>query len=70
MGYLVIGIIVIMILRAMAVFAIILKSSTGMHKSMTMAVLRADIKFFDSNPIGRVITRFAKDVTVFDLIMP
>lgn len=70
MGYLVIGIIVIMILRSMAVFAIILKSSTGMHKSMTMAVLRADIKFFDSNPIGRVITRFAKDVTVFDLIMP
>jgi ABC-type multidrug transport system fused ATPase/permease subunit len=32
-------------------------------------VLRADILFFDSNPIGRIVTRFAKDVTVVDLII-
>jgi len=70
MAYLIIAIMVLMIFRAMIIFMIILKSSSGLHKSMTMSVLRADIKFFDSNPIGRVITRFAKDVVVLDLIMP
>ena len=33
-------------------------------------MLRADILFFDSNPIGRILTRFSKDMTVLDLICP
>lgn len=33
-------------------------------------MLRAKILFFDSNPIGRVVTRFSKDVGVLDFIIP
>lgn len=33
-------------------------------------MLRAKIFFFDSNPIGRVVTRFSKDVGVLDFIIP
>lgn len=33
-------------------------------------MLRAKILFFDSNPIGRVVTRFSKDVGVLDFIVP
>jgi ABC-type multidrug transport system fused ATPase/permease subunit len=29
-------------------------------------LLRAKIQFFDSNPIGRIITRFTKDIVVID----
>ena len=37
---------------------------------MTEKVLRAKILFFDSNPIGRIITRFSKDIAVFDMVIP
>jgi ABC-type multidrug transport system fused ATPase/permease subunit len=37
-----------------------------MHNKMAESVLRAPIEFFDSNPIGRILTRFSKDVTVLD----
>jgi len=37
---------------------------------MTKRVLRANILFFDSNPIGRIVTRFSKDLIVFDLVIP
>lgn len=41
-----------------------------MNQSMTERVLHASIQFFDSNPIGRIVTRFSKDIAVFDLIIP
>ena len=37
-----------------------------MHNLMLRAVLRAKITFFDSNPIGRILNRFAKDTTLVD----
>jgi ABC-type multidrug transport system fused ATPase/permease subunit len=33
-------------------------------------LLRAKITFFDSNPIGRIVTRFTKDFAVLDMSMP
>jgi ABC-type multidrug transport system fused ATPase/permease subunit len=33
-------------------------------------VIRATILFFDSNPVGRIVTRFSKDVTVLDFVIP
>lgn len=41
-----------------------------MHSKMTEKVLRAKILFFDSNPIGRVLARFSKDLSVFDMLIP
>ena len=41
-----------------------------MHTAMCEKVLRANILFFDSNPIGRILTRFSKDMAVLDLIAP
>jgi len=58
------------ILRAAVVFWIISKSTTNMHHVVSNRVLRANILFFDSNPIGRIVTRFSKDVAVLDFIIP
>lgn len=43
-----------------------LSATTNMHNKMTEKVLRANILFFDSNPIGRVTTRFSRDMTILD----
>jgi ABC-type multidrug transport system fused ATPase/permease subunit len=37
---------------------------------MAERVLRSNIIFFDSNPIGRITTRFSRDMTVVDMFLP
>lgn len=49
---------------------ILVVSMTNMHSKMVESICRSKILFFDSNPIGRIYTRFSKDVTVVDLILP
>ncbi|XP_011636993.1 multidrug resistance-associated protein 1 isoform X2 [Pogonomyrmex barbatus] len=41
-----------------------------MHIMMLRAVMRAPLTFFDTTPIGRIISRFAKDVDVLDTSLP
>ena len=60
----------LVLIRVIIVFAIFLSSTTNMHNQMTEKVLRASVLFFDSNPIGRITTRFAKDLVVLDLMLP
>ena len=48
---------------------IINTSAKNMFRQMTESVLRAKIVFYDSNPIGRIVTRFSKDITVIDLLL-
>jgi ATP-binding cassette subfamily C (CFTR/MRP) protein 4 len=62
--------VILCILRAAVIFMMVHTSTTNMHNDMSFKVLRAKILFFDSNPIGRVVTRFSKDVGVLDFIVP
>jgi ATP-binding cassette subfamily C (CFTR/MRP) protein 4 len=57
-------------LRAAFVSITVIGSSTGMHAKMAQSVIRAKIVFFDSNPIGRIVTRFSKDLVVLDIVLP
>ncbi|XP_032455621.1 multidrug resistance-associated protein 1 isoform X6 [Nasonia vitripennis] len=41
-----------------------------MHIVMLRGVMRAPLTFFDTTPIGRIISRFAKDVDVLDTSLP
>ncbi len=43
---------------------------TNLHNVVSERVIRAKILFFDSNPIGRIVTRFSKDIMVLDFILP
>ena len=38
--------------------------------SISVSELEANIVFFDRNPIGRILSRFSKDLLVFDLVVP
>jgi hypothetical protein len=41
-----------------------------MHNTMAEKVIRSNIIFFDSNPSGRISTRFTKDLTILDNALP
>jgi ATP-binding cassette, subfamily C (CFTR/MRP), member 4 len=56
--------------RAMVIIGIYNYSTTNMHHQMVEKVIRSKILFFDSNPVGRIFTRFSKDISVLDILLP
>lgn len=58
------------LIREWTIFNITLTASNNMHRQMIYKIARSPIVFFDSNPIGRIMTRLAKDIALLDLLMP
>ena len=56
-------------LRSSSIYMSLLISSINIHKKMVWKVLRAPSVFFDANPIGRILARFAKDIVVLDFFL-
>ena len=47
-----------------------LKASENLHNKMTKAVIEAPVIFFDTNPVGRILNRFSKDIGSMDIMLP
>nr|ACZ64280.1 ATP-binding cassette sub-family C member 4 [Trichoplusia ni] len=47
-----------------------MKSSINLHNQMFSNILGATMRFFDTNPSGRILNRFSKDMGVVDEILP
>ena len=62
--------IICMFFRAIILILLILQANTNMHNDMTLRILRATILFYDSNPSGRISTRFSRDMTILDMPLP
>ncbi|CAF0879243.1 unnamed protein product [Adineta ricciae] len=58
--------VVLLFIRTMAYFVSCHITSRSLHNQMFNALLRAPVLFFDSNPIGRVVNRFSKDISSID----
>ena len=61
---------VLSLLRALFFFNMALNSSQILHDHMLAAVLRAPVVFFDTNPVGRVLNRFSRDLSCMDELLP
>ena len=48
----------------------LLNSSNNLHNSMLAALLKAQILFFDTNPVRRVLNRFSRDTSIMDELLP
>ncbi|XP_048588672.1 ATP-binding cassette sub-family C member 4 isoform X2 [Nematostella vectensis] len=55
---------------AMMLYNFFVTASQHLHDNMFSRVLRAPIYFFDTNPVGRVVNRFAKDINQMDDVLP
>ena len=64
------GVIVINLARAIAFFFVCVNASRVLHDRMFASILRVPVLFFDTNPIGRVLNRFSKDVGFLDDLLP
>ena len=69
-GGLVIGAFLLTIARAVLCLNAFINSSKNLHNSMLAAVLKAPVLFFDTNPAGRVLNRFSRDIGIMDELLP
>lgn len=65
-----VGTAVLTLLRA-AIFARqTMVASKRMHNQLLGRVLRAQPSFFETNPLGRILNRFSKDIDNMDIMLP
>ena len=57
-------------IRAYSFLVVSLRCSAHLHDKMVLVVLQAPVLFFDSNPAGRIMNRFSKDVGCMDEVLP
>ena len=57
------------VLLVATTYGVLLISSFKLHKKMIWKVIRAPSIFFDANPIGRIITRFSRDISILDYMI-
>ncbi|KAL9956480.1 hypothetical protein ACROYT_G037960 [Oculina patagonica] len=69
-GCLVIASIIFSIIRAYGFLLVSLRCSERLHDKMVVAILQAPVLFFDSNPLGRILNRFSKDIGCLDELLP
>ncbi|KAL0112749.1 hypothetical protein PUN28_012191 [Cardiocondyla obscurior] len=50
-------------------FSVCMWSSMNMHSAMFHSILRATMYFYSTNPAGRILNRFARDINVVDLLL-
>lgn len=63
-------VIVFSLVRSVLFFYLAAKSSTTLHNKMFQGVTRAAMNFFNTNPSGRILNRFSKDLGQVDEILP
>lgn len=56
--------------RSFLIFSVAMKSSTNLHNSMFKGVSHASMYFFNTNPTGRILNRFSKDMGQVDELLP
>ncbi|XP_061082797.1 multidrug resistance-associated protein 4 [Conger conger] len=65
-----VAIIVFGFLRSLLFFNVLVRSGQALHDRMFQSILRTPIRFFDINPIGRILNRFSKDIGHLDSQLP
>ena len=62
--------IVVMAVSSLFFTYTLLKAAENLHNKMTLATIKAPVKFFDSTPAGRILNRFSKDIGSMDDVLP
>ncbi|KAM8716483.1 hypothetical protein ACLKA7_003372 [Drosophila subpalustris] len=65
-----IALIIFALLRTILFFSVAMHSSTQLHNSMFRGITHAAMYFFNTNPSGRILNRFAMDLGQVDEVLP
>ncbi|KAH8492055.1 hypothetical protein H0E87_021591 [Populus deltoides] len=70
--YLSIGVISMLFLLCRSIFTVVLglQSSKSLFSQLLVSLFRAPMSFYDSTPLGRILSRVASDLSIVDLDVP
>ncbi|XP_054082256.1 ATP-binding cassette sub-family C member 4 [Zeugodacus cucurbitae] len=69
-GALIIGVVLMTVFRGYLFFKVCMHASKVLHDRMFGCILRTTMRFFDTNPSGRILNRFSKDMGAIDEYLP
>uniref|UniRef100_A0A8C9R3X4 Multidrug resistance-associated protein 4 n=1 Tax=Scleropages formosus TaxID=113540 RepID=A0A8C9R3X4_SCLFO len=69
-GGLTVATIIFGFLRSLLFFNVLVNSAQTLHNRMFTSILRTPVRFFDINPVGRILNRFSKDIGQLDSMLP
>ncbi|XP_017848989.2 multidrug resistance-associated protein 4 [Drosophila busckii] len=69
-GALIIGVVIMTVFRGFLFFKVCMHASKVLHDRMFRCILNATMRFFDTNPSGRILNRFSKDMGAIDELLP
>lgn len=61
---------IIAFIRSYVFYNICMRCSQRLHDLVFGALIRASMRFFDTNPSGRILNRFSKDIGAIDELLP
>lgn len=69
-GGIIISIFFITITRSMTFYKLCMRSSQNLHDKMFYSIVNTKMRFFNTNPSGRILNRFSKDIGAVDELLP
>nr|XP_014085546.1 multidrug resistance-associated protein 4 [Bactrocera oleae]XP_014085548.1 multidrug resistance-associated protein 4 [Bactrocera oleae]XP_036229160.1 multidrug resistance-associated protein 4 [Bactrocera oleae]XP_036229161.1 multidrug resistance-associated protein 4 [Bactrocera oleae] len=69
-GALIVAVVLMTVFRGYLFFKVCMHASKVLHDRMFGCILRAKMRFFDTNPSGRILNRFSKDMGAIDEYLP
>ncbi|KAJ8954547.1 hypothetical protein NQ318_000781, partial [Aromia moschata] len=67
---LIISSVILAFTRSLYFFKYCVRASTKLHNVMFKRIIKAPMKFFNTNPAGRILNRFSKDIGSVDEMLP
>ncbi|KAG5679349.1 hypothetical protein PVAND_008920 [Polypedilum vanderplanki] len=65
-----VGCVIITLSRSFMFFNVTMKASRRLHDAMFSGISHATMYFFNTNPSGRILNRFSKDIGQIDEVLP
>nr|XP_012224795.1 PREDICTED: probable multidrug resistance-associated protein lethal(2)03659 [Linepithema humile]XP_012224797.1 PREDICTED: probable multidrug resistance-associated protein lethal(2)03659 [Linepithema humile]XP_012224798.1 PREDICTED: probable multidrug resistance-associated protein lethal(2)03659 [Linepithema humile]XP_012224799.1 PREDICTED: probable multidrug resistance-associated protein lethal(2)03659 [Linepithema humile]XP_012224800.1 PREDICTED: probable multidrug resistance-associated prot len=65
----IVGIILLWQLQTIVYFTVCMWSSVNLHSDMFHSILRTTMYFYNTNPAGRILNRFARDINIVDTML-
>ncbi|XP_065162760.1 probable multidrug resistance-associated protein lethal(2)03659 [Atheta coriaria] len=67
---LIVATVILTTVRSLFFYKVCMNASKSLHNQMFSNILQATMRFFDTNPSGRILNRFSKDIGAIDELLP